>query len=112
MAFNLLRIAGAVYLGWRDLILIRQSHGLRSMAVSGNTAVVVAVRDGLVASLNNPKGLIFMLAFLAQFVDPSAGSVARQMLILGVAMKLIAFAVEGTVAMVAVPWADWRAFRG
>jgi threonine/homoserine/homoserine lactone efflux protein len=101
MAFHLVRIAGAIYLGWRGVVLILQSRGLGSLIVSGKTTAFVAMRDGFVASLSNPKGLIFMLAFLPQFVDRSRGSLSQQMLILGVAMKLIAFTVEATVAIAA-----------
>jgi threonine/homoserine/homoserine lactone efflux protein len=101
MAFNLVRIVGAVYLGWRGVILIRQSRGGGPLILSGKTTIFAALRDGLVASMSNPKGLIFMLAFLPQFVDQSRGPVARQMLVLGVAMKLIAFAIEGAIAIAA-----------
>jgi threonine/homoserine/homoserine lactone efflux protein len=99
IAFNVVRIVGAAYLVWRGIALIRQSRGVGSLLVSNKTTVFAALRDGLVASLSNPKGLIFMLAFLPQFVDQSRSSVVQQMLILGVTMKLIAFVVEGAIAI-------------
>lgn len=57
-----------------------------------------ALREGFVASLVNPKGHAFMLAFLPQFVDPEAGSVAVQFIILGLVMRIVAFVVEFSLA--------------
>ena len=101
MAFTLVRVVGAIYLAWRGVVLLRRSGAIDSPTVSGKTTVIAALRDGLVASLSNPKGLIFMLAFLPQFVDPNRGPVAEQMLFLGVAMKLLAFALEAVIAIAA-----------
>ena len=50
------------------------------------------------ASLVNPKGHAFMLAFLPQFVDPAIGSVAVQFVILGLVMRVVALFVEMTIA--------------
>jgi threonine/homoserine/homoserine lactone efflux protein len=38
-----------------------------------------AIRDGAVNSLTNPKSLLFMFAFLPQFVDPNRGPVWSQL---------------------------------
>ena len=40
-------------------------------------------RRGFVTCLLNPKLILFLLAFLPQFVRPEAGSVAAQSLVLG-----------------------------
>ena len=101
MVFNLVRIVGAVYLVWRGVILLLQTRSVEPVRVSNKISVFAALRDGAVASLSNPNGLVFLLAFLPQFVDQSRGSVTQQMLILGVMMKLIAFAVEGMIAITA-----------
>jgi len=71
----------------------------------------LALRDGLVASLTNPKGLIFLLAFLPQFVDPTAGSVTLQLLLLGGIMKLSALVIEGSVALASGFVGGWLARR-
>ncbi len=41
------------------------------------------MRQGLIVGLGNPKMVIFFLAFLPQFIQPSRGSEATQVLILG-----------------------------
>ena len=71
----------------------------------------LALRDGVIASLTNPKGLIFLLAFLPQFVDPAGGHVALQLLLLGGIMKVTALVVEGSVALAAGAVGDFLAQR-
>lgn len=47
----------------------------------------------------NPNPLIFMLAFLPQFVDPERGAVATQLLVLGATQTATGFGVLGLVAL-------------
>src|SRR5262249_5449438 len=47
-----------------------------------------AIRQGTINSLTNPKSLLFMFAFLPQFVDPNSGPVWTQLLVLGAIQKL------------------------
>ncbi len=96
--FDLIRYAGGVYLIWRGAKMlfgpIYDPAGEGSAAVSRREAM----REGFVASLLNPKGHTFMLAFLPQFVDPTAGLVAVQFVILGLVMRVVALVVEITLA--------------
>lgn len=108
-AFDIVRLAGAGYLAWRGMKLLFGKRQGSDAASSTKTTAFAAARDGVVASLSNPKGLIFMLAFLPQFVVPHHGPVARQILILGITMKLVAFAVEGGIAIVAGALGGWIA---
>lgn len=58
-----------------------------------------AVREGTINSLTNPKSLLFMFTFLPLFVDPQAGPVWLQLLVLGSIQKLIGIVSLGSVAM-------------
>jgi threonine/homoserine/homoserine lactone efflux protein len=69
------------------------------------------VREGLVANLTNPHPLVFMLAFLPQFVDPSRGPVAAQLLLLGATQKATGFAVLGATALASGAVGGWLARR-
>lgn len=102
--FDLLRYAGAAYLIWRGVQIIRRSGGRDTLGpTNGNVEVGLgaALRDGVIASLTNPKGLVFLLAFLPQFVDPSSGSVTVQLVILGLLLKGIALVVESGICIAA-----------
>lgn len=96
--FDLIRYAGGAYLIWRGakMLLGRapdpQSEGCTSVSRGE------ALREGFVASLVNPKSHAFTLAFLPQFVDPAAGPVAVQFVILGLVMRIVALFVEVTLA--------------
>ncbi|WP_415401892.1 LysE family translocator [Tateyamaria sp. SN3-11] len=96
-AFDLIRYAGAAYLIWRGLRMLsgsdRNLNGGAPVVSSGG-----AIREGFIASLVNPKGHAFMLAFLPQFVDPAAGSVSLQFIILGLTMRTVALLVEMALA--------------
>lgn len=58
-----------------------------------------AVREGAINSLTNPKSLLFMFTFLPLFVDPNAGPVWLQLLVLGSIQKLIGVFSLGGVAL-------------
>jgi threonine/homoserine/homoserine lactone efflux protein len=106
VAFNVIKYAGASYLVWRGIHLLRSRP---DVAVNADTTTPpwTALRDGMVASLTNPKGLIFLLAFLPQFVDPSRGHITLQLLILGVVMKVAALLVEGSIALASGAVGTW-----
>ena len=59
-----------------------------------------AFRDALIVNLTNPKVILFVLAFLPQFVDP-ARAVLPQFLILGAILSLGGLIVNGTVGVFA-----------
>ena len=111
VAFNLLRFVGAAYLMWRGFQLLRR-HTSAALSPAGRARTpTMALRDGVVASLTNPKGLIFMLAFLPQFASPERGSLTLQLLVLGVTMKLCALLIEGSVAVASGLVGGWIARR-
>jgi threonine/homoserine/homoserine lactone efflux protein len=96
VAYTAVRLAGGaylVYLGIRAL--------LRS-SVPGPSEVRPAplgtiFRQGVITNVLNPKVALFFLAFLPQFVDPTRGSMAWQVVFLG-----LLFNTSGTLVNVAV----------
>ncbi len=87
-AFTLLKLAGAAYLvvlGWRT---IRDAGREAGAPVPTSTAPPAmgharAFREGAVVEALNPKTAAFFLAFLPQWVDPAAGGVFWQFVLLG-----------------------------
>ncbi len=61
----------------------------------------MAFRDGMVVNLTNPKIILFVLAFIPQFVDPAAGSILGQFMIFGAIIALGGFVVNGLVGVFA-----------
>ena len=82
-AFDIIRYAGAAYLLWMGIRLIRTRAGLSANGSPTEGRWSAIYLQGLLTNLLNPKILLFFLAFLPQFASPLRGSVALQILILG-----------------------------
>ena len=81
--FSLIKYAGAVYLVYLGIRAILErvdtAHPASAVIITPRQAFPQAV----LAELLNPKSALFFLAFLPQFVDIDRGSVAAQLLMLG-----------------------------
>lgn len=95
--FDVIRWVGVGYLLWLAFAALRASgHGVLPEVAPGR-----AFRQGLLVNLTNPKIVLFVLAFVPQFVDPSKGQVLAQFLTLGAILVLGGLVVNGVVAIVA-----------
>ena len=99
-AFTLLKLAGAVYLVWLGIKAIREARRPFE-ATPVTTGTARAFREGILVEALNPKTAAFFLAFLPQFVDPSAGPVWLQFLLLGLISVTLNTAVDVVVALLA-----------
>jgi threonine/homoserine/homoserine lactone efflux protein len=106
--YHAVRIVGAAYLVWLGISALR-SRGRRHLT-DGVASSAHAYRRGLTTNLLNPKMALFAIAFLPQFVDPRAGNVALQFLVLGVCFVVLEIVVDGTVGVLAGHFA--RVLRG
>lgn len=95
--FEVIRWVGVAYLLWLAVGGLRAGPVARA-AVAGSTAR--AFRQGLVVNLTNPKVILFVLAFVPQFVDPSQ-PVLPQFLIFGAILSLGGLVVNGLVGVFA-----------
>lgn len=106
-AYDAVRYAGAaylVYLAWQAFrgggaspdTSPRGTDPARQKVLAGQ-----AFRQGLVTNLLNPKVALFVLALFPQFVQPDAGPVAVQILVLASVLNAIGFAVNGAVVLAA-----------
>ena len=105
VAYTVLKIAGAVYLIWLGITQIMSSRDTAPdtqdiPAPAHKSDRRILVESALVEVLN-PKVALFFLAFLPQFVDAAAGSVAVQFLVLGVMFMAAAFACDLAYAIAA-----------
>ena len=92
--FEGIRWAGIGYLlflAWRTL------RAPLVVADAPKVRVSRAFRDGFLVNVTNPKVILFILAFLPQFVDPSRGAVLGQFLIFGAIIAIGGFFINGAV---------------
>jgi threonine/homoserine/homoserine lactone efflux protein len=83
-AFTTIKIAGAAYLIYLGLqAWLKQSQPSPTPEVNAMSRWQV-YRQGVVTNVLNPKVAIFFLAFLPQFVDPTAELGALPFLVLGI----------------------------
>lgn len=100
-AFAIVKYAGAAYLvvlGVRRLLTRETADVLDSAPPRPRRRLFL---DGVVVNVLNPKTALFFLAFLPQFVDPGAGAVAPQMLVLGTMLVGLGVLSDGTYALLA-----------
>jgi len=95
--FDWLRLAGAAYLIWLGVKLLRSSGAL-APAQAPRPPRGGFFLQGLLVMLSNPKVLLFFGAFIPQFVDPH-GDPARQVVLLGATAMLIAALSDGSYAL-------------
>jgi threonine/homoserine/homoserine lactone efflux protein len=101
-AFTVVKYAGAGYLillGARRLL--SAGDGASEPAPRGPAPPARLFWQGAVVNVLNPKTALFFLAFLPQFVDPDAGPVAPQMLVLGTLLVCLGVLSDGTYAVLA-----------
>jgi threonine/homoserine/homoserine lactone efflux protein len=96
LAYDVVRYAGAAYLVWIAVGMIRNPPKLSEM--SAEESVRTAFRQGFVTNIFNPKVAIFFIAFLPQFVNPTVGPVWLQIMILGTCFSISGTTVNAIVA--------------
>jgi threonine/homoserine/homoserine lactone efflux protein len=101
-AYDAVRLAGAAYLLWLAYATLRGATGA-PFAPRALPAVPdgVLFRQGLIASILNPKVALFYLALLPQFIEPAHGSVFAQSVVLGLLQIAITAAFDLCLILVA-----------
>ncbi len=111
LAFDVLRYLGAAYLVYLGVRTLFRDEAL---AFGGGAAPVPLRRvfaDGALVNVLNPKVALFFLAFLPQFIDPSRGPVALQVVVLGVILAAIGLASDIGYALTAGVLGGWLRAR-
>jgi threonine/homoserine/homoserine lactone efflux protein len=108
VVFTVLRIAGAAYLIYLGVQIIRSRKKQQDGdPASGGMPGRRAFLNGVVSSMANPQTFTFMAAFLPQFIDPAAGPVWMQFALLGGVLIVLEFLADGTVGVLAGRIGGW-----
>jgi len=83
-AFSVVKYLGAAYLIYLGVQKLRRHDSFYVSPDAPRTSLWRVFTQGIVVNVLNPKTALFFFAFLPQFVDPSRGHVATQILSLGV----------------------------
>lgn len=97
-AFDAIRWVGVAYLLWLAWHAFRGEQDRPETPAKPPKA---AFRSGLIVNLTNPKVILFVLAFVPQFVVPEAGPVLVQFLIFGAIIAVGGFIINAGVGIFA-----------
>ncbi|ASQ93439.1 LysE family translocator [Streptomyces sp. 11-1-2] len=105
------KLAGAAYLVYLGVQAFRHRKEMRAADMEAPAGErrgdLRTILDGIFVGVTNPKGVVFFVAVLPQFVDHSAGQVPLQMMVLGlvpVAIGMITDTLWGLGASAARSW--------
>src|SRR5438309_11011363 len=102
VAFHTVKYAGAAYLVWLGIRMIRARNS--EMLVSASQpAAAGAFRQGILTEVLNPKTALFFLSFIPQFIAPAHGHAFFQFALLGAISVSLNTAADLVVVGMAAP---------
>lgn len=107
LAFDVVKYLGAaylIYLGIRKLTSRDEDHAVSAGAPDSLGRIF---RQGVIVNVLNPKVALFFFAFLPQFVDTARGSVAAQILALGLIFVAMGIVTDSGYALLSGALGRW-----
>jgi len=101
VAFHTVKYAGAAYLVWLGIRMIRSRNV--EMTAAPSIPSRGAFRQGVFTEILNPKTALFFLSFIPQFITPERGHVFFQFIVLGILSVSLNTAADLAVVMLAIP---------
>lgn len=99
--FKPLLVAGALYMAWIGLTLMRSAITVSEVGPAATHDRWQAFRRGALTCLANPKAYLFMLAIYPQFLRPDFGPLAPQAAVMAAMTAGTQLAVYGGLALAA-----------
>ncbi len=100
VAFNTIKWAGVAYLAWIGIRTLLATDEVFATPAVAPTSLRRIFTQGVVVNVLNPKIAVFFLAFLPQFIDPTASNPAFQSLVLGLLLIVIGLISDSMYALV------------
>ena len=107
VAFGTVKYLGAAYLIYLGIQKLRRDESTDLSAGAPQVKLSRVFAQGIVVNILNPKAALFFFAFLPQFVEPSRGHVAAQVLFLGALFAALGVASDTVWALSAGTVAQW-----
>jgi threonine/homoserine/homoserine lactone efflux protein len=101
VAFHTVKYAGAAYLVWMGVRMIRSRNAEKQIGAAGPRSG--AFRQGIFTEVLNPKTALFFLSFIPQFIVPHRGYVFLQFALLGMTSIALNTSADLLVVLLAVP---------
>jgi threonine/homoserine/homoserine lactone efflux protein len=98
-AFNAVLLAGALYIGWIGISLLRSRVAFTEVPTQLRRTQAATFRQGMLTSLLNPKAYLFMLAIFPQFLKPQYGVLWFQAVVLWLIIASTQIAIYGGMAL-------------
>ena len=101
-AYEVVKVAGALYLLWLAWAVIRHGSALKLKADGpARGGLKGAFASGLLINLTNPKIVLFFVTFLPQFIDARDSHASAKLFLLGLGFIAVTTAVNALVILVA-----------
>jgi len=107
LAFAALKYVGAAYLIFLGVRKLLAPSSLSETASFREEPLSATFKQGVLVGTLNPKIVLFFLAFLPQFADPSKSAVWAQLLFFGTLFVIMAVLSDSVYALLAGTFSAW-----
>jgi threonine/homoserine/homoserine lactone efflux protein len=97
VAFEMVRYAGAAYLLYLGVKTLLSKEPFLPTQNSQPLPKGRIVWQGVLTSVLNPKGILFFLSFLPQFISPQSGHVSLQLIVCGLTFTVLCLLIYGAI---------------
>jgi threonine/homoserine/homoserine lactone efflux protein len=107
LAFMIVKYLGAAYLIYLGIRTLRTKVTPEENKPVEDQPLWRIFRQGMIVNALNPKTALFFLAFLPQFVNPQMGTIAPQVLFLGLVFTVLGVCTDSMYALLAGTVGNW-----
>ena len=95
--FQIVKWAGVLYMAYLGYSQIMESRHAKPLDVKQELATsgMASVRAGFLVGVLNPKGILFYVAFLSQFLDPNSSQAVQFVILVATHIVIVAFVLGG-----------------
>jgi threonine/homoserine/homoserine lactone efflux protein len=107
LAYSVMKYLGAAYLIYLGVRKLMEKSELEQSELGEQKGLSQIFTQGVIVNILNPKTALFFFAFLPQFVDPNRGTVAPQVMFLGLLFVVLGILSDSVYALLAGTAGQW-----